>query len=798
MESPARDSHWTFRPRNQLGRFASFACQASRTITAVFLKSLAVLMFAFGAAGALAQPLKFIVPFVPGSSGDLVARILAQKITESSGNQTIVENRPGAGGLIGLEALVQAAEADHTLGLLSTSTLVAALRFQPNLLDRLQRVGPVGISGMVIVSTRDASIAALAERVRQAPQMSLGSSGEGSLSQLCISQFVKEAGRKSPTEIIPYKGSAPLLADLVAGHVDAACVEIYQALPHVLAGKLRALALTLHHPDEQLPGVPTLESAKVHGILPATWYAVVVPKGMSRKDMDSIASLLGKAFTDPQTQGYLRNVLTAFIPADRIAPGSADPFIQSQIAQLRSYASTNDKAVGTGASMAMSSPEASNPATDVRAAIVLTAPKDTHFLSAAVATPEAVTSPGPQASGAGTKVAEATSAAAKPAAKANISRMEAALIAGASECEGQCARLLADAKCKKVKGAQENLSCIMQNGYMRPDTPQLCAEAKALNLCVAKRDKESAAMTLRSGGSYDSVCERNRKKIDQVMQDSKLIAAGATYDLFMKDAHWNIAKLHEPCMGSDAKAAQIYKSEMETYNKVSEYCAGPHRKYECTRWGAEGGVSDNGGNPYNNPAWYAKWKSEVDKALSNPDYSADLGPVSGSGAVNGPDDVCAASLKKIESQYEAAKREIPAKSIVVLSEATMWMAAKSIEAIKSQCPKSDRYRTEVGRLESQHRDIKRACDASASTGVCVARLPSSEPVTQAGNTLPPLRKDSLKEDCSGPNWIQCRKKECKDRQGEFHVTKGGCAVCYVDGGNWTKCLPGSGGVSSGQ
>ncbi len=594
------------------------------------------------------------------------------------------------------------------------------------------------------------------------------------MSHLCFDQFLKGTGRKGTAELIQYKGNAPLLVDVMAGHIDAACVDIAFAIPHIKAGRLRALAVTLPHPDERLPGVPTLESAGVKGVLAGVWYAVIAPRRMSRSTLNNMVASLKKAFSDPQVQARLGNVLTDPIAADEVGPGIADQLMQNQIAQLRPYASliARDNTVGPGASSPVAGAGPSPRLAD-------SAAKDLREPA----------KPG----------GSVATVALQPARDA--SSRSAADIAAARTCDRQCALLVAETKCKHIRDVRENLSCLMQNGTVRDDTPEICAQAKALTGGVTKKEKESArpSVASRSGGRYDSVCERNLRKIDYAMLDSRLIMAHATYDLFMKDVHWYTAKIFELCAGSSADAAGRHKDEMESYNKVSQRCAGAHGKLECTRWGVSGGVSDNGGNPFNNPAWYAIWKAEVDRALSNPEYSAELGSIKGSAAGTGADAACAAGLKKIESQYAAAKRDIPAKSIVVLSEANMWMAAKSIETINSQCPQSEKYKAEAGRLQSQYRDIKRACDASASAGACIARLPGKEPApVPVGNSLPPLRKESLKEDCSGANWLQCRRKECKERQGTFSTDKKGCAWCIADAGNWSRCPAGSGGVSSGQ
>jgi tripartite-type tricarboxylate transporter receptor subunit TctC len=269
---------------------------------------------------------------------DIFARILGQKMTESMGNPVIIDNRPGAGGVIGLDAVVRAPEANSTLGLLSTGVLLSTLAHRPELVQDFQMVSLLGITGMVIVSTRDATIADLVQRTKRAQKINFGSSGSGSLSQICFEQFLNATGR-GQADHIPYKGSAPLLADVISGNVEAACVELASAIPHIRAGKLRALAVTLPYPNDQLPGVPTLESAGVQGVFSGGWYAVIAPKGMSRTTLNSMVAGLKRALSDTQVQTQLRSIQADPIPADDVGPEIADQFIKRQIARLQPYVS---------------------------------------------------------------------------------------------------------------------------------------------------------------------------------------------------------------------------------------------------------------------------------------------------------------------------------------------------------------------------------------------------------------------------------------------------------------------------
>lgn len=729
----------------------------------IILKFCAAVVLACAAAtvAAAEKPIKFVVPFAPGGSSDMFARVLSQKMTESMGTPVYIENRPGSGGVIGLEYLLRNTGSESALGLLTTSSLFAALSQRPELVQELQMVSVLGVSGMVIVSSRDATIGDLVARAKRAPQLSFGSSGPGSVSHLCFEQFLKGAGRQSRAEHVPYRGTAPMIAELIGGQAETACLEISSALQHIRSGKLRALAVTLPYQHNQLPGIPTLESAGVQGVVSGSWYAAIAPKSTSRVALNSMAAGLKQALADTQVQARLRETMQIDpASANDINPEIADKFIQTQIARLTPYLYLfNEQTAIAG------------PTTTPSVATALSSPP-------ALAIPQNKVTPTPSS-----------------ASSSNATSMT---------CDGKCALLVAETKCKHIKDNRENLSCLIQNGTGSGDTPEICAQAKVLTGCKTKKEKEAensvASKASRYGGKYDSVCERNFKKIDYVMQDKKISQAAATYDLFLRDINWYGAKVLEPCIGISAEAARLYKDGMDQYNRSRQYCAGPHPKYECTQWGASGGISDNGGNPFNNPAWYAAWKAEVDKALSDPNYSAELGSVTGSGAVNAADAACATSLKSLENQFAAARRDIPTNSVVVLSEASMWLAAESIGKIKAQCPQSEKYSAEVGRLQSQYRDLKRACDASASR-TCAPRLPGKEPAPApqaVAAPLPPLqgKPPASCDSQGGANFRKCMQEACAKQEGTLRGST--CLTCDFPSGAWTRCPPGSGGVSSNQ
>lgn len=307
-------------------------CRSLKAISATFLVCIATTV--------ASQPARIVVPFAPGGTSDIFARILAEKMSESIGNAVIIENRAGASGMIGLDYVLRASESPPTLGLLTTSTLFFVLAQRPELAQDFKMVSLLGIGSMVIVSNRDVTVADLVKRSRQGQQIRFGSAGNGSLSHLCFEQFATRSGLQGQPIHIAYKGSGPLLVDLIAGQqIDSACVDLPVSIPHIKSGKLRALAVTMSDSNGLLPGVPTLEEAGVQGVVSGAWFALYAPKSMSRTTMNSMVTAVTYALSDSQVQTRLRALNLDPIPAQGTGPEIADQFIQRQIARLRPYVS---------------------------------------------------------------------------------------------------------------------------------------------------------------------------------------------------------------------------------------------------------------------------------------------------------------------------------------------------------------------------------------------------------------------------------------------------------------------------
>jgi tripartite-type tricarboxylate transporter receptor subunit TctC len=233
------------------------------------------------------KPIHMIVPLPAGSAVDLVGRLVAQKLGTRLGQTIVVDDRPGASGIIGTEALVRAAPDGYTLGMATTTTLATAPVLDPNLpYDPIKDVAPVallGVSPYVLVAHPGVPARNLQELIALAKakpgSLSYSSVGEASLAHLGGLLLSSMAGIE--LNHIPYKSSTHAVLDLVEGRIDLQLGILPTTLQLIRTGKLRALAVTTEKRLDELPDVPTFEESGLKGFEASLWFAVIAPKGMS-------------------------------------------------------------------------------------------------------------------------------------------------------------------------------------------------------------------------------------------------------------------------------------------------------------------------------------------------------------------------------------------------------------------------------------------------------------------------------------------------------------------------------------
>jgi len=232
------------------------------------------------------QPIKFIVPFTPGTGMDIIARQVSPKLSERMGQPVLVENRPGASGNIGAEAVAKAAPDGYTI-MVSANTLVMAVHLYKTVpFDPLSDFAPISTaatSTLVLVVNPNTGINSVADLIKRAKaepgKLTYGSPGVATPHHLAMELFKDLTG----TDLlhVPYKGSGPAVADLVGGQIDVMFLPIHQVLPYREAGRLKVLAAggAKRHPSA--PELPTLVELGIKGAEAADiWYAFYAPKNV--------------------------------------------------------------------------------------------------------------------------------------------------------------------------------------------------------------------------------------------------------------------------------------------------------------------------------------------------------------------------------------------------------------------------------------------------------------------------------------------------------------------------------------
>ena len=251
------------------------------------MKLLLSLLAALACASANAQdypskPIRYIVPFPPGGSSDLIARAVSQRMAEKMGQQVLVENRPGAGGMIGVDIVAKAPPDGYTIGLAAAGALSSNIHLYPSMPFHPEKdLAPVTMLAMIpfFLVAHPSQPGTLKELIAAAKAkpgaLAVGYGGNGSTMHLAGELFNMMAGVK--LQPVPYKGSGPVSTDMLGGQVPLGVVDVPSAIAHVRAGKMRALAVTSKRRIVAAPDVPTFEEAGVPGYEAIGWFGTVAP-----------------------------------------------------------------------------------------------------------------------------------------------------------------------------------------------------------------------------------------------------------------------------------------------------------------------------------------------------------------------------------------------------------------------------------------------------------------------------------------------------------------------------------------
>ena len=253
------------------------------------------------------RPLRLIVPFPPGGAVDILGRAISQNARDAIGQTIVVDNRPGFGGAVGSEVAAKATPDGYTLLMGSTSTisinpvLFSKLAYSPR---DFTPVTLVAFVPHVLVASASVPAANLKEFIAYAKtrpgQLQYGSAGSGTPHHIALEMFKQMAG--VDLLHVPYKGTAPAVIDVLSGRVHAMSSEVLAVLPHVRAGKLRALGIATPQRNQVAPDIPTVSEAGLPGFDVTSWYGVLAPVGTPREAVALVARGITQSLKSPDMQ----------------------------------------------------------------------------------------------------------------------------------------------------------------------------------------------------------------------------------------------------------------------------------------------------------------------------------------------------------------------------------------------------------------------------------------------------------------------------------------------------------------
>ncbi|PIT77226.1 LacI family transcriptional regulator [Limnohabitans sp. G3-2] len=258
------------------------------------------------------RPVRIVVPYTTGGSNDVIARLLAQQLQEAWGQPVVVENKPGAAGNIGASDIAKSAPDGHSLLLTNINIvsmnpgLIANMPFDPQKdFAPISLLGTTALALVVHPSVQANNVRELIDLARKGPgRLNYASSGNGSPQHMSAEMF--KAMTKTSLTHIPYRGAAPAVNDLLAGQVQVTVGVVNQLIPHIRAGKLKALGVTTRKRLVQMPDVPTLDEAGVPGYESEIWLGLAAPAGTPPAIIEQINQAIRKAMASADVIGKLQ------------------------------------------------------------------------------------------------------------------------------------------------------------------------------------------------------------------------------------------------------------------------------------------------------------------------------------------------------------------------------------------------------------------------------------------------------------------------------------------------------------
>ena len=257
------------------------------------------------------RTVRIVVPYAAGGNSDVMARVVAQRLTEHFGQTFIVENRVGANGALAADTVARSPADGYTLLWAVTPPMTIApsmgkLNYDP--IKDFAPISAVAINGFVLVVHKDFPPQTLTEFIAhvkaQKEKMSYAEGTAGSVTHLAMALFAKRAGLDMTN--VSYRGNAPAMNDVIAGHLKTMFSNVSDALPHAASGAIRLLAVSTAKREAQAPNVPTVAESGFPGFNVVTWNGLVAPANTPREIIDKVTGEIGRAVRDPQFAGRLK------------------------------------------------------------------------------------------------------------------------------------------------------------------------------------------------------------------------------------------------------------------------------------------------------------------------------------------------------------------------------------------------------------------------------------------------------------------------------------------------------------
>jgi len=257
------------------------------------------------------KPIRLIVPFPPGGGTDSVSRLVAQELQKSTGWTIVVENKAGAGGMIGLQEAARARPDGYDIVMAQVDNMVIAPAVQrTGTMDPVKDLTPViqvASSPFLFMSSVDSKYKTLNDWVSEAKAkpntVTYGTAGYGTFTHLAV-ELLQKAGNFTAVQV-PYKGAAPAITDLLGGHIPMAALSIASGMPHIQGGKVRGLAVTSATRSPALPDVPTVAESGFPGFEANGWLGILVPNGTPPDLIAKLNAEIAKVMVSPEMKKQL-------------------------------------------------------------------------------------------------------------------------------------------------------------------------------------------------------------------------------------------------------------------------------------------------------------------------------------------------------------------------------------------------------------------------------------------------------------------------------------------------------------